>query len=174
MNENKWNYPNHPITFFFLLGYCASQSFVLGVSFFSSLYTSSVSSLDRGDPATETQGWDIPLPQLPHPVHRHPVPLRRWLSGLWKQLCLQSCHITPFILSPLRPYLAEKECVLHRGPFARSIWYSWTVLCLWGKQKDCWHPDWNVFTRKYNWTCMLLMPNCTDSYFDLSMWCDVW
>lgn len=133
---NKCNYPHHPITFFSFSWLLCFSFFCSQCLIFSSLYTLSVSPLSRGEPASETQGWDIPLPQLPHPV-----PLRRWLSGLWKQLCLQSGHITPFILSPLRPYLAEKECVFHRGPFARSIWYSWTVLCLWGEQKDCWHPD---------------------------------
>lgn len=110
-------------------------SFVLSVSFFFSVCTSSLFPLNRGDPASETQAWDLPLPQLPHPVHGHPVPPRCWLFGLWKQLCLQSCHITPFILSPLRPQLAKKECVLYWGPLTGKIWYSCTVLCLWGEPK---------------------------------------
>lgn len=42
--------------------------------------------LDRGAPFSEMQTWDLPLPQLPHPFHRHSVPSWFWLSGLWSWL----------------------------------------------------------------------------------------
>lgn len=80
---------------------------------FFSMHLPSVFLLDRGAPASETQAWDLPLPQLPHPLHRHFVPSWYWLSGLWSRLCPQSHHPAPSLLHPLRLYLAEKERVLH-------------------------------------------------------------
>lgn len=96
---------------------------------FFSVHPPSVFLLDRGAPASETQAWDLSLPQLPHPLHRHSVPSWFWFSGMWSCLCPQSHHPVPSLLHPLRLYLAEKERVLHRGPAAGSLWYSRTAVC---------------------------------------------
>lgn len=96
---------------------------------FFSVHPPSVFLLDRGAPASETQAWDLSLPQLPHPLHRHSVPSWFWFSGMWSCLCPQSHHPVPSLLHPLRLYLAEKERVLHRGTAAGSLWYSRTAVC---------------------------------------------
>lgn len=117
-----------------LPSFCASDHsphlFVLTLFlFFFSLNPPSVFLLDRGGPASETQAWYLPLPQLPHPLHRHSVSSWFWLSGLWSWLRPQSHHPTPSPLHSLRLCLAEKERVLHRGPAAGSLRYSRTAVC---------------------------------------------
>lgn len=167
------------------------------------MHPPSVFLLDRGDPASETQAWDLPLPQLPHPLHRHSVPSWFWLSGLWSRLCPQSHHPTPSLLHLLRLCLAEKERVLHRGPAAGSLRYSRTAVChqitepyndsVWASPVY-WVNSRTVHTqidltgviRNINSTCMLLLPrtHCEttrltyspDSFSGcscLSMWFDV-
>lgn len=96
---------------------------------FFSVHPSSFSLLDRGAQASETQVWDLPLPQLPHPLHRHSVPSWFWLSGLWSRLCPQSHHPAPSLFHPFRLCLAEKECVLHREPATGSLRYSRNYVC---------------------------------------------
>lgn len=114
---------------------CTSARFPHGstcpfsIYLFFSMHLPSVFLLDRGAPASETPAWDLPLPQLPHPLHRHSVPSWYWLSGLWSRLCPQSHHPAPSLLHPLRLYLAEKERVLHWGPAAGSLRYSRTAVC---------------------------------------------
>lgn len=94
-----------------------------------SVHSSSVSLLDRGAPASETRVWDLPLPQLSHPLHRHSVPSCFWLSGLWPRLCSESQHPAPSLFHPFRLCLAEKECVLHREPATGSFRYSRNSVC---------------------------------------------
>lgn len=107
--------------------HCSACPFSIYLCF--SVHPLSVFLLDRGAPASETQAWDLPLPQLPHPLHRHSAPSWFWLSGLWSRLCPQSHHPTPSLHYPLRLCLAEKERVLHWGPAAGSLRYSRTTVC---------------------------------------------
>lgn len=113
-----------------LLIVCASDHSACPFSVYLcfSVNPSSVFSLlDSG--TRETQAWDLSLPQLPHPLHRHSVPSRFWLSGPWSQLGSQSRHPTPSLHHPFRHCLAEKERVLHWGPAAGSLRYSRTAVC---------------------------------------------
>ena len=118
-----------------LLSCCASEcsphcsACPFSIYLFFSMHPPSVFLLDRGAPASETRAWDLPLPQLPHPLHRHSVPSWFWLSELWSWLCRQSHHPAPSLLHPLRLCLAEKKRVLHRGPAAGSLRYSRTAVC---------------------------------------------
>lgn len=107
--------------------HCSACPF--SIYLFFSVHPQSVFLLDRGAPASETQAWDLPLPQLPHPLHRYSVPSWFWLSGLRSRHCPQSHHPAPSLLHPLRLCLAEKERVLHRGPAAGSLRYSRTAVC---------------------------------------------
>lgn len=160
--------------FFFLLAYCASHSFVLSVSFFPLCTPRLYLRWTEGNQPVRHRAGIFLCPSSPTLCTD-----TLSLSGAGSVGCGNS-SASRAATSPLLSSVRSDPTLLRKSvSFTEDLLLgaSGTVglYCASGVNRRTVDTqiDWSVFTRNYNQTCMLLMLNCTDSYFDLSMWCDV-